>query len=162
MCPSTFGDITTDDLLMTVTQGMPGESSTSYSSEVLTPSGTVEQPALANSAFLTWPTCSGGFGSVLQARGITDTNGGFGGATVSTVNLGSLSTTTLNTTTGSGTYTIPPGDQLSATFLSANIGLGVVGPQLDGTSSPAGVAVDLSKSLIVTVSVPSSTISLLL
>ncbi len=162
MCPATFGDGTSDDLLVNVTQGMPGNSPTRYSSEVLTPSGAVKQAVTANSAFLTTPNCGGGFGAVLQVRGITDTSGGFGGATANAFNLGSFSTTTLSTTTGSGTYTVPSGDQLLVTFLSANIGLGVVGPQPDGTSSPAGVAVDLSKSLIVTVSVPSSTVSLLL
>ena len=159
MCPSTFGDATSDVIL--VTQGTPGSAPVSYSSEALTPGGVVKQPALANSAFLA-PPGSGGFGSVLQVRGITDTSGGYGGGTVSALNLSSFSTTTLNTTTGSGTYTVPSGDQLFVTFLSADIGLGVVGPQPNSTSSGGSIAVDLSKSLIVTVSVPNSTVSVLL
>lgn len=161
MCPYTLGNTTGDDVLVNVTQGTPGSTSVSYSSEVLTPGGAVKQPALVNSAFVSTPVCSVAFGAVLQVRGITDTNGAYGGGTVSELNLSTFITTTLSTTTGSGTYTVPSGDQLFVTFLSADIGLGIVGSQPNGTPS-GGVAVDLSKSLIVTVSVPNSTVSVLL
>ena len=161
MCPYTLGNTTGDDVLVNVTQGTPGSTSVSYSSEVLTPGGGVKQPALVNSAFVSTPVCSVAFGAVLQVRGITDTNGAYGGGTVSELNLSTFTTTTLSTTTGSGTYSVPSGDPLFVTFLSADIGLGIVGSQPNGTPS-GGVAVDLSKSLIVTVSVPNSTVSVLL
>lgn len=145
MCPSATGDVTSDDILLNVAEG----------SEALTPGGVVKQSMLANSAFV---ACSG-LGSVLQVRGITDTSGGYGGGTVSAINLASFSATTLSTTTGSGTYTVPSGDKLSVLFLSAAIGLGSVAPQPNSTTSD-GIAVDLSKSLIVTVSVPNSTVNM--
>ena len=159
MCPSTFGDVASDDLLLNVSQGpISGSTSTSYSSEVLTPSGVVKQAALANSIFPGLPACGGNFGSVLQVQGITDTNG-YGGGTVNAFNLSSFSATPLGTTSGSGSYTVPAGNQLLGIFLSDTVGMGGVGPTLPSSSVRTGIAFDVSTSLIVPVSVPNSDVS---
>ena len=155
MCPATFGDITTDDLLVNVTAI---GSTTTDSSEVLTPAGAVKQALLTDSTFGAVVTCGNGFGSVVQIQGITDTGGGYGGGTVDALNLSSLTATQLSTTSGSGSYTVPSGDMLSVIFLSETIGLGSVGPSSGGVSS--GMAVDLSKSQIVPVSVPYSDVTI--
>ena len=174
MCPSSFGDVASDDLLLNVDSNpaMVSTMPTTYSSEVLTPSGVVKQPARANSAFLiagvpdiaSLPdiagisdTCALNPGSVLQVRDITDTSGGYGGGTVNALNLNSLSATALSTTSGSGTYTVPAGEKVQAAiFLSDVIGSGAVGAFPGGVSS--GLAFDLSKSLIVPVTVPDSNV----
>jgi len=162
MCPSTFGDVTSDDLLLNVSQGpISGSTSTSYSSEVLTPSGAVKQAALANSVFPDLPACGSNFGSVLQVQGIADTNG-YGGGTVNAFNLSSFSATPLSTTSGSGSYTVPAGNQLLGIFLSDTVGLGGVGPTSPSSGVHTGIAFDVSKSLIVPVSVPNSDVSVLL
>lgn len=163
MCPEAFGDVASDDLLLTTQETTTSGSATTYSyaSEVLTPAGAVKQAALANSAFLVGGlsgTCGAESGSVLQARGITDTNGGYGGATVSAFELSSLTTTGLTTTTGSGTYLVPTGYALPpAMFLSGPIGADLLSP-VSGRVS-AGIAFDVSKGLIVSVSVPNSSVS---
>jgi hypothetical protein len=163
MCPSSFGDVGSDVLVLNMANGTaPGSTTaTSYSSEVLSPSGVVKQATLLDSTFLIAGSpgaCGVEFGSLLQVRGIADTNGGYGGGTVNAFNLGSLSATALSTTTGSGTYTVPSGDQiLAAGFLSPVIGSAVVGSLSSMVSS--GLAFDLSKGLVVAVSVPSSEVS---
>lgn len=172
VCPATFGDLTTDEVLLSVLDTTSSSATTSgYSSEVLTPSGQVKQ-TLANSAFLTFGApfpCGPESGTVLQVRGITDTNGsGYGGATVNSFNLSSLTVTPLTTTSGSGNYVVPNGDQLFTSFLSDTVGFGVIvptpsppapggKPPSGGTSS--GVAFDVAKSLIEPVNVPSSYVS---
>jgi hypothetical protein len=165
MCPSSFGDVASDDLVLNVINGgLPGSTApTSYSSEVLTPGGVVKQTELPNSHFLiSIPSdaCAVNFGSVLQVRGITDTNGGYGGGTVNAFNLSSFSATALGTTTGSGSYLVPKGDNVlvpGAGFLSDVIGSGIVGSVSIGGGS-SGLAFDLSKSLIVPVTVPNSNV----
>ena len=161
LCPATFGDVTSDDLLLNVTLGASNGSTatTTYSTEVLTPAGAVKQAILTDSTFALLPGCGNGFGSVLQISGITDTGGGYGGGTVSALNLSSFSTTPLSTTSGNGSYTIPSGDTLSVAFLSDTIGLGAVFPQAGRVAG--GIGVDLSKDLIVPVSVPYSDVTFL-
>jgi hypothetical protein len=159
LCPATFGNVTSDDLLVNVAPGPLSGSTTStaYSTEILTPAGAVKQAPLANSTFGALLSCDNGFGSVLQIRGITDTSGGYGGGAVNALDLGTLAATQLGTTSGSGSYTVPSGDQLSAIFLSNTIGLGGAFP-VSGSGS-SGIAVDLSKSELVAVSVPYSNVS---
>jgi hypothetical protein len=162
MCPSTFGEAASDEILLTTATVAPGSGgSTSpgiytYSSEVLTPGGVVRQAVLDNSTFLIngLPGTCG----VLQVRGITDTNG-YGGGTLNAFNLSSFSATPLTTATGSTSYVVPAGASLHVSFLSDVVGSGVVGPP--GAVS-SGLAFDLSKSLIVTVSVPNSSVSVVL
>jgi hypothetical protein len=166
MCPATFGNVASDDLLLNVTEtqtATTGATTTySYSSEVLAPSGGVTQATLADSAFLGLPACTGNFGTVLQVRGITDTNGGYGGGTVSAFDLGTSSVTALSTTSGSGNYTISTGDVPEGSFLSDDIGLGIVGPYSPPGGTSTGLAFDIAKTLIVPVTVPDSNISVLL
>jgi hypothetical protein len=171
VCPASFGDVTSDEILLNVLDTSAGSTSTSgYSSEVLTPNGQVKQ-TLDNSAFLIMPApipCGLESGTVLQVRGITDTNGsGYGGGTVSSFNLTSFTATPLTTTSGNGNYVVPKADQLLTAFLSDSVGFGIVGPTatppspggaLPGTPS-SGVGFDVVKGLIVNVSVPNSNVS---
>lgn len=161
MCPAVWADATSGLVVINMQDIAIGLTSTySYSSEVLTPEGTIRQPVLENSYFVSGsvapaPPCGLEFGSLLQVRGITDTDGGYGGGTVNTFDLSSLAVTVLTTTTGSGSYSIPGGDAFVGDFLADNTGGGMVG------SSPTslGVALDLSRGLIVTVSVPNSSVT---
>jgi hypothetical protein len=164
MCPATFGNVASDDLLLNVTETATTGSTTtySYSSEVLAPSGGVTQATLADSAFLGLPACTGNFGTVLQARGITDTNGGYGGGTVNAFDLSTSSVTALSTTSGSGSYTISAGDVAEGSFLSEDIGSGMVGPYSQPSGTSSGLAFDIAKTLIVPVTVPDSNVSVLL
>lgn len=158
LCPATSGDVSSDVLLVNViaTTSAGATTTATSSTEILTPAGVVEQPVLNDSAFVAAPGC--GFGSVLQVRGITDTTGGYGGGTVSALNLGSFVATQLATTSGNGSYPVPAGDFLGATFLTNTVGLGAVIPVAGGASG--GVAVDLAKNLLVPVSVAGSNVSL--
>jgi hypothetical protein len=164
MCPATFGNVASDDLLLNVTETATTGSTTtySYSSEVLAPSGGVTQATLADSAFLGLPACTGNFGTVLQARDITDTNGGYGGGTVNAFDLSTSSVTALSTTSGSGGYTISAGDVAEGSFLSDDIGSGMVGPYSQPSGTSSGLAFDIAKTLIVPVTVPDSNVSVLL
>jgi hypothetical protein len=63
------------------------------------------------------------------------------------------------TTTGSGSYTLPSGDQLLGIFLSSTVGLGGVGPIPPPSGVHTVIAFDVSKSLIVPVSVPNSNVN---
>jgi hypothetical protein len=159
LCPSNFGDVTSDVLALNIALNNGSTSTYSYISDVMSPGGKLMRNTLPNSAFLEppSPTCGVSSGSLLEVRGITDTNGGYGGGTVSVFNLSSASTTDFTTTTGSGTYTVPTGEKLSVNFVSDSIGVGVISSLSSGASS--GIAVDVSKSLIVTVSVPNSDVS---
>jgi hypothetical protein len=76
---------------------------------------------------------------------------------VNALDLSSFSATALSTTSGNGTYTIPAGETVQPViFLSDVIGSGAVASFSAGVSS--GLAFDLSKSLIVPVTVPNSNV----
>jgi hypothetical protein len=115
----------------------------SYSSEVLTPSGAVLQPLLANSTFLGRTTELSG--TVFQIRGITDTAGGFGGGSLNSVNIANSLTSTPFTTIGGGAYAVPQNYGTILVGLSNTIGAG----DLTSGALQTGVAYDISQQLIV-------------
>lgn len=153
MCRSTFGDTSSAEVVLTMQNNAPGPGSiVTYSSEVLTPTAVVKQALMPNSFFLT-PCDINSSGTVLQVRGITDTNGQLGGGTINAFDLSSGSAVVLATMSGRN-YVVPSGDDLDLSFLSATVGLGTVSSVVSGVFS--GLAFDVSKSLIVPVNVPNS------
>ncbi len=146
--PTTAGQPPTDLVFVNVLNvaGGGGGATYSYSSEVVTPSGTVEQSLLSNSVFL-FDAASQFSGSAVQITGITDTSGGYGGGTFNAVNLGTLASTPL-TTTGAAAYQVPAGFAAGVTGLANTVGAGLLAPR-SGSSASIGLAYDLSKDLIV-------------
>jgi hypothetical protein len=95
--------------------------------------------------------------SVWLVTGITDTNGGYGGGTANSVNVGTLAATTF-TTTGGGDYVFTAGfvGELFA-ISSNNIALGLLenSPAVQsgtGTFQEQGAAVDLTKNFFYPIS----------
>jgi hypothetical protein len=157
--PTTGGEPSTDLVFVNVSNFTSGGGGTtfSYSSEVLTPTGTVKKPLTSNSVFL-FDGASYLSGSALQITGITDTNGGYGGGTFNAVNLGTLASTAL-TTTGGAAYTVPAGYLTGFEQLANTIGGGVLAT-MGGTGPILGGAYDLSKDLIVPISLTNTNIAL--
>jgi hypothetical protein len=157
--PTTLGEPSTDlvfvNVLSVSTGG--GGTSTTYSSEVLTPTGTVKQALTSNSVFL-FDGASAFSGSALQITGITDTSGGYGGGTFYAVNLATLVSTAL-TTTGEAAYTVPAGDISGVSGLANTIGAGLLVPR-GGVGASVGLAYDLSKDLIVPIALTNTNVSL--
>jgi hypothetical protein len=115
----------------------------SYSSEVLTTSGSVLQPLLANSTFLSQTTAFSG--AAFQIRGITDTAGGYGGGSLNSISITNSLTSTPFTTTGGGAYAVPQNYGAILLGLSNTIGAG----DLTSGALQTGVAYDISQQLIV-------------
>jgi hypothetical protein len=156
--PVTAGEPSTDLIFINVLNLTGGGTTFSYSSEVLTPSGTVKQAQLSNSQFL-FDAASGLSGSVLQVTGITDTGGGYGGGTINAVNLGTLAATALKTT-GGAAYAVPAGFIAGLSGLSNTIGGGVFAASGGGAAATLGGAYDLSKNLIVPIALTNTKIAL--
>jgi hypothetical protein len=98
-------------------------------------------------------------GSALQITGITDTAGGYGGGTFNAVNVGTLASTAL-TTTGGAAYTVPAGYVSGFTQLSTTIGAGLLAPMGASSAVSDGGAYDLSKDLIVPISLTNTNVGL--
>ncbi len=124
-------------------------------SHVLTPSGTV---VLDTSNSVYFPIVALG-GIVCQLKGITDTSGGWGGGTLYNVDATTFATTGPFTTSGGGVYTVQTGAAISmGTVLNGStIGAGYI-QTLTAPVATSGSAYDLSKLLIVPVSVSGSNV----
>jgi hypothetical protein len=131
-------------------------STTSYSSEVLTPSGTVKQALLANSTFGT--RTSELSGAIFQTKGITDTGGGYGGGSIYSIDIGSLVPSAFKAT-GGGPYTVPTGNVAGPFGLANTIGAGDIFDVANSTA--AGIAYDLAQLRMVTISLPNTTVAAL-
>jgi hypothetical protein len=156
--PTTPGQPSTDLVFVNVVELSSGGGGTtySYSTEILTPSGTVKQALLSNSSFV-FDAASALSGSVLQVTGITETDGGYGGGTFNALNLGTLAPTVL-TTTGGAAYTAPAGYLPGFASLSSSIGAGLLEPQSSSNAS-LGAAYDLSKHLLVPIAISNTSVS---
>jgi len=174
MCPQTFGEPTLQDVLLNVTStSSAGE--IAYSSEAVTMSGKIIQEKLPNSLFLNTvagtdlatPQCRSNAGLIAQVRGITATNGSYGGGSIVAFNLhGDLvpplpAVTRLRTSSG-GDYTVATTDSVGGNAFFSSTGsimAGYVGAgSLPLPPGPAGLAIDFSKSLIAVFNVPDSKI----
>jgi hypothetical protein len=155
MLPTTAGDSATSLVFLTVIN--TAASPTSYSSEVLSPSGSVEQSLTSNSAFLYF-AASPLSGSVIQVQNI-GTSGGYGGGTfynVKPANLTGSAAGTAITTTGGAAYTVPANTLAGLVGLSSTIGAG----DLEATGATSGLAYDLSQNLIVPVTLTNTNVSI--
>jgi hypothetical protein len=159
------GDSASDDVLF-VTNTIVTETNTglsySYSSVAFPPGGPYTAKPTANSTYETLGLLSSQLeGSAWRVKGITDTDGGFGGGTVYQTDIGTLADTQM-TTTGGGAYTFPTGyigilDGLSTSGVA-------VGDFLDlyTTANPKpgdiGVAVDLTKNFLYPIKISSTNV----
>jgi len=158
MGPTTPGTPSTDLVFVDVFNLSSNPTVYSYSSEVLSPSGTVTRVRIANSYFLE-NSISLLSGSVLQLTGIDDNVGGEGGAAINALNIGTQVATPLKTSSGT-TYTVPAGSIPGLVGESSVISAGVLEPVAAGFGNPAGLAVDLSKSLIVPIRITNTSVAL--
>jgi hypothetical protein len=87
-------------------------------------------------------------GNVLEITGITDTDGGFGGATLDLLAVGTSATPTKLTSSGGSIYKVPAGYEISVSgFYGTSVAAGGL-YSLKGAPSMA-VALDVSKRVIV-------------
>ena len=124
-------------------------SGVSYSSEVLDPEdGATELKVPADTVWESFgPFSTELGGTVLQISGITDKDGGYGGATLSLVTAGASTSPTEITLTGGGSYQVPAGYVLSLTgFFGTSVGAGGL---FSPTGASIGAAVNVSKHVIV-------------
>jgi hypothetical protein len=158
MAPTTPGTPSTDLVFVDVFNLSSNPTVYSYSSEVLSPSGTVSRVRMANSYFLE-NSVSLWSGSVLQLTGIDDNVGGEGSAAINALNIGAQIATPLKTSSET-TYTVPTGSIPGLVGESSVISAGVLEPVAAGIGNPAGLAVDLCKSLIVPINITNSSVAL--
>jgi hypothetical protein len=158
--PTTTGEPSSDLVFVNVVDVSSGGSGTtfSYSSEVVSPAGTVMKALTSNSVFL-YDGASYLSGAAVQVTGITDTAGGYGGGTFNAVNLGTLASTAL-TTTGGAAYTVLAGFVPAFTQIANTIGAGVLAPVSGSGAATLGGAYDLSKDLVVPISMTNTNIAL--
>lgn len=162
-CAQTFG-APLEDVLINVTEDT-SKGNISYSSEAITIGGDIIQEQLANSLFVsaiaktvdTVPQCPSNAGLIAQVRGITATDGSYGGGSMVALNLhGDLipplpAVTPLLTSSGKE-YIIANTDSVggSAVFSSSgSVASGYVGVgALPLPPGPDGLAIDFSKNEI--------------
>jgi hypothetical protein len=135
----------------------------SFSSQVLSANG---NPMLPSSNAAVWQSF-GVFstelsGFVLQISGITDTTGGYGGATLNLMNVGSLSAAPIPLTTAAGTtYVVPAGNTLSTTgFHGTTVAVAEFFSQTTGTVFSA--ALDVSQHVILPLNLTNTNVAPLL
>jgi hypothetical protein len=146
------GDLANELVFVSLVDNPGGGATFSYSSEVLTPSGTIVQTLLANSTFLGRTTDLSG--SVFQIRAIADTGGGYGGGSLSSVAISNSLTPTAFSTIGGGSYTWPAGFGGFLLGLANTIGAG----DLTNGALQTGLAYDTSKFLIEPVSLSNTNV----
>jgi hypothetical protein len=128
-----------------------------YSSQVLSPSGASFLKPPANTVIQSFGVLTNELvGSVLEITGITDTNGGYGGATLEKLPVGSTGTTAI-TLTGGASYKVPANYVLSvAGFYGTPIAEGVLISLKGGLYM--GVALNASKDVIVPISMTATNV----
>jgi hypothetical protein len=136
-----------------------------YSAVTLPLNGAAGPPAITNSVYSPLAIISTRLSdSVWQVTGITDTNGGYGGGTANSVNVGTLADTPF-TTVGGGDYAFTAGFVGDLFAISSNnIALGFfenAPAAISGTASlqEDGAAADLSKNFLYVVSLPNTYIA---
>ncbi|MHB8476887.1 MAG: hypothetical protein ACYDBZ_11465 [Steroidobacteraceae bacterium] len=111
-----------------------GTTGIAYSSEAIKPSGSVVKALLPKSHFFGRVTPTSG--AIFQAQGITDTNGGYGGAKVYSVNMTSGAATAYNVV-GGGNFVVPTAyvlDSLSP-LSTSGVGAGNESPLVGGNTA---------------------------
>ena len=124
-----------------------------YSAVTIPLNGGTPPAPIANSVYGALAIISNRLGdSVWQVTGITDTDGGYGGGTANSVNVGTLADTPF-TTTGGGNYVFSAGFLGAFSAISSNnIAVGDIENEpaviLGGALQVDGVAADLSKNFL--------------
>jgi hypothetical protein len=156
---SPTGNVANDLLFLTATDETV--SGVSYSSEVLTTTGTLAA-TLPKTALGTFGPLSPQLdGNLLAIDGITDTNGGYGGGSVNALSLESLEPTPL-TLSGGSPYTMPAGYIISVGgFYGTGIGTGFLVSVASPTAPAIGAAIDVSQHVILPISLTNSSVSAL-
>jgi hypothetical protein len=140
-----------------------GVTKMSYTSEVLDPSGSATGVHLPADTVI---ESFGAFateldGNVLEITGITDTDGGFGGATLDLLAVGSSAAPSKLTLSGGGSYKVPAGFEISVSgFYGTSVATGGLF-SLKGAPATA-VALDVSKHVIVSFSFTNTNVTPLL
>jgi hypothetical protein len=134
-----------------------GVGTTSYSSESLSPSGTVKQLFTSDDYFLSRVSATSD--SIFEVKGIVDTDGGYGGATLYGVNVGSGVATPF-TTTGGVNFVVPNHSVIELVgALSSDIGGG--GMQLtNGTGLRQGLIYNAASNTIYPISIANSHVTM--
>jgi hypothetical protein len=158
MLPTTSGTRSTD-LVFTSAEDLSSGASYLFATAVVEPGGTVRQALTSNTYFLGSGSTSTLSGSVLRVSGINNAFDGMGGGPISAINLATFAPTPLKTTGGTA-YTVPSGFDPTSTGMSNLIGAGVAFPQAGASGNDVGFAYDLSKDLIVPISISNTDVTL--
>ncbi|HWJ34038.1 MAG TPA: hypothetical protein VNR70_02170 [Steroidobacteraceae bacterium] len=156
MFAPSFDDPPNDKIFVDVTKtSTVGSSSTVVrTSEVLSPSGAVLEAPLANSLYLYRTSALAD--SVWQFKGITDTDGNYGGSSLYSVKISDFTASVFNTTAGTP-FVVPTSQVLGLAAIASTGGEGQV---VQSASVPStGAAFDTSKLLIVPISIANTDIS---
>jgi hypothetical protein len=132
-----------------------------YSDRVLTTGGSMKQTT-ADSAFESFGANAGELdGNLLEVKGATDTDGGYGGATVDLFDVSTLVPTPLTVSSGTS-YVVPAGYVIEMIgFYGTDIAQGLLLPVSGGTATPTiGAAVDVSKHAILPISIKNTNVSI--
>jgi hypothetical protein len=135
----------------------------SFSSQVLSSTGSAILPASSAAVWQSFGVFSTELsGYVLQIKGITDTTGSYGGATLNLMNVGSLSGAPIPLTTPAGaTYVVPAGNALSTTgFYGTTIAVAEFISETTGSVFSA--AVDVSQHVILPLNLTNTNVAPLL
>jgi hypothetical protein len=125
-----------------------------YSSVAIPIAGPYGQKPLENSAFA-GDALDNSVGVVLQVKGITETDGGWGGGTMSQFDVDSTKSTTF-TTTGGHDFVIPTGHDYYAVilgFFNNGNGAGSLFGLSQTLGPDIGLAMDLERSFLLSISV---------
>ena len=153
LAPAAGGSITGLDWLLLTSRNETASSSTvkvTYTSEALNPNGSGAVMTLpADTVFESFGAFSTELGgNVLEITGITDTDGGFGGASLDLLSIGAATAPAKLTLSGGGGYKVPAGYEISVTgFYGTSVAAGGLF-SLKGAPAIA-VALDVSKHVIV-------------
>jgi hypothetical protein len=100
-------------------------------------------------------------GNIWQVKGITDTGGSYGGGTINLVSVSSALTATALTTTDGAAYTVPSGYYVTLVgFYGTDVATGALSEPTTGAS--IGAAVDVSKHVILPISLTNTNVTPLL
>jgi hypothetical protein len=156
------GSSTGADWLFVVNLDESSSLKMSYTSEVLNPNGSgIVTPLPANTVIESFgPFSTELQGNVLEISGITDTDGGYGGASLALLAVGDAGSPSKLTLTGGGAYKVPAGYEMAVTGF---YGTSVAGGDLISIKGAPGIAValDVSKQIIVPFSFPDTNVAVL-
>jgi hypothetical protein len=147
------------DIIFLTERDQATSTTISFSSQVLSASGAAVQPASTDTVWQSFGAFSTELaGDIWQVKGITDTKGTYGGGTINLVTVSSSLTPTPLTMTNGDAYTVPAGYYASLDgFYGTTIATGAFSPA-SATAASIGAAVDVSKHVIVPLSLANTNV----